>query len=223
MKQDKKQLHQLIALGVLALAFIGFVCFQFTGNKDSAASTPGKTSTAQGSEATPSDTDGTAVKTEQVSDLIARGVFPALSKALPSRDPFILQTMPDAPAVDQVVAPARTNTAPTNYAPRPDFGNERVPPITVRPINPFGSTASADSGARTPAIEPERQFTVTGVVRGDRNVAIMYDSTGGRHLVREGQPIGGQYRLLSVGRDGVLLSHHDKVIYVKLGGAKDAG
>jgi hypothetical protein len=223
-KQDKKQLQQFIALGVLAVSFVGFVSFQVMGTKTPPAVAPGSASTSNGSDGSSSDSGATAGKTELVSDLIAKGVFPGLSKDLPRRDPFILQVMPNSGPTDQVVAPTRVDTmVQANNAPKPDFGNEKIPSINVRPINPFAGGSASPGSARITAVEPERTFTVTGVVRGEHNVAIVYDDKGGRYVVREGELIDGQYSLRSVGREGVVLSHKNRAIHVKIGGAKDAG
>jgi len=226
MKQDRKQRGQLIALGVLVVLFVGFLSFQYMGTNDSPASTPENSSAADGSVEASSDDGVAAGQTELVGDLLAKGVFPGISEDLPRRDPFLMQPMPNAGPTVQELAPQKVSPAPrTNHAARPDFGSENVPPISLRPMNPFtgGATSPESDAARISVVEPREKFTVTGVVRGDNNVAIVYDDAGGRHVVKEGQSIGGQYRLISVGRDGVVLSHKKQTIHLKLGGAKDAG
>lgn len=208
MKTDKKQLPQLIVLGVLVVACIGFVSFQFMGAKP--IENASKTDSAGQTQESSAPSRAPATVTE---DVIANGVFPELATVPSRRDPFVEQPLPGQKASEMVTA-ANTMPKPRSVA-SPSFGP--LPRIGVAPLNPFGS--SQVGATETPQ---ETKFSLTGVVRGDQNVAILRTSDGGRYVVRQNESVNGRYKVLMVTDDAVVLSDGGRRIYVKLGGEQNA-
>jgi hypothetical protein len=212
MKLDKKQVPQLVVLGVLVLICIGYVSFKVV------SPAPRRAPAAQ-----TKTTDTVKVETsEDVSEDIARllpnGVFPDLSITPARRDPFAPVSLPAAsvekPNQAASVTPSRTAS---QVVPNP---TARVPRIEANPFNPFNSRSV--SAARVEVQEEAPEFTITGVVRGERDVAIILTGEGGRYIVKKGQLIGGRYKVESVSDDGATLVYKNRRIYVKLGGVKNA-
>lgn len=213
MKTDKKQLPQLIILGVLVVACIGFVSFQFMGGKpvENAAKPSG------GSDTQTTDTASPKTSVVVTEDVVASGVFPELATVPSRRDPFVEQPLPGQKANEMVVA-VNTTPKPRNLT-SPSFGP--LPKIGVPPLNPFG--AGQGSAAQLPSEAPQEiKFSLTGVVRGDQNVAILRTSDGGRYVVRQNESVNGRYKVLMVTDDAVVLSDGGRRIYVKLGGEQNA-
>lgn len=138
----------------------------------------------------------------------------SVTNAGPRRDPFIPQRMPfgQPKAEKQEIRPVAKNIKP-----RPDFNknlSENVPPITIKPMNPF----SGESGQKT--TEPD--FAISGVVRGENNVAVITTDSG-KHVVKQGQTIDGRYKVLRINDSGAVLVDDERRIKVRLGGSNDAG
>lgn len=219
MNPDKKQVPQLIVLGVLVVAFAAYAAFQFMGSKRSpktqAKSGPAhrRTESAAGTGAGPGG---------YVVQQMGPGTT-ALSGA--RRDPFTPQRIPGAWIMPpQVVRPptSRPRAAGTGLGP---LGRKGVPPI-----NPFdndgpGGGTKTRSGGATVSAQPitHPDFNLTGILCGDRNVAIIRVGEE-RHIVSEGQTIKGDYKVAQVNKDEVALVHSSSksVIRVKLGGVKNA-
>ncbi len=212
MKTDKKQLPQLIALGVLVVGCVCFVSFQFFLNKP-AENAVKPQSAPEASQASEPSADTTTAVTE---DAVASGVFPELAVSPPRRDPFAEQPLPGQ-RIEGPVQVVRVPENPVNLTP-PSFGP--LPKIGVTPLNPFGSGQSL--GGQTAEAPQETKFSLTGVVRGDQNVAILRTSDGGRYIVKQNESVNGRYKVLMVTDDAVVLSDGGRRIYVKLGGEQNA-
>jgi hypothetical protein len=221
MKLDKKQLPQLIVLGVLVMICIGYVSFTIAkppqGNP---AAAPGQKAAANGAAGSSAGSD----TSEDVSGSVPFEVFPNVTAALPRRDPFATQALSSEAAAQ---TSQKVTISPVRQRPVRDFrpvtNSGSVPRIDVKAINPF--TQPSVQVAPLPQVHeapPEPKFTLTGVIRGNQNVAIIQSGSGGRHVVREGQMIDGQYRVQSVSDHGVILVNKNRRIYVKLGGVKNA-
>ena len=94
------------------------------------------------------------------------------------------------------------------------------PRIEANPFNPF--SAKSVSTTKIEVQDETPDFALTGVIRGEKNVAIIRSGEGGRYIVRQGQLIGGRYKVESVSDDGATLVYKNRRIYVKLGGVKNA-
>lgn len=214
MKPDKKQVPQLIVLGLLVLGCVGYVSFQVM--------TPSAAPDPKQAEAKSEQTKvvvTTASVASAVPDNTAYRVFPGLSTVPSRRDPFIPQALPGAIDLN-APTPGVKQVRPVNTQPMP-FG--KLPKIDIKPLNPFGGSGASTGLPHPPAaVEQEPKFTLTGVVRGTENVAIIYGGDGGRYVVRQGQMIEGRFKVLMVLSDAVVLSDKGRRIYVRLGGEQNA-
>jgi hypothetical protein len=223
MKLDKKQMPQVIVLGVLLLACIGYVTFQFTSHKP-APPAPAPAEQAQGQD---QKADETAEQVEKLANL------PAVSK----RDPFSPVMVASLPGEPVPLSKGQYNSAtvrervmsklnPNRPVPTIWKSSSTVPrmpgPMHVEPI-PLTMVGGRTNGSVSsiPVTPGDPNFIVTGVIRGGKNVAIVR-SGDERHIVREGQYIQGKYRVDSVTDDGVVLSESNRRISLKLGGEKNA-
>ncbi len=216
MKVEKKQLPQLVVLGVLVILCIGFVSFQIAGSKKSPRSA-----------AAPSKTEAVKVvekqETEEPQQLaVIPDVFPNLQSTPVRRDPFVSAKLPgsvreEAKAVRQQTVRTNTNQIRTAFNTA-----GKVPPF-----NPFRNI-SQDAGPSLQPVpqvreDPEPQFTLTGVIRGsDENVAIIRTGDNGRYVVKQGQYIEGRYKVLYITTDSAVLAYKNRRIHVKLGGDNNA-
>lgn len=202
MKLDKKQIPQLAVLGVLVLGCIGYVSFTLAKPPVKAAKPAATKTQAAVAEVTAE---------EKISQ---SGTFPDLSSPLPRRDPFVVQSLGNAPTTSQ---PALQPMVRTTVLSKRDFG--KVPPLL-----PFsnGSPGATPKLTVVPIVESDPAFSLTGVIRGEPNVAIIRVGTSERHIVAEGQVIDGRYRVLSVSDDGAVLACKDRRIHLKLGGVRNA-
>lgn len=228
MQPDKKQNVQLVVLGVLVVAFVGFLSFNFLAPKKSAPKTqPAAKATATAQQrADEAKEDAADDGTEITLDSAVAGVFPDLLSTPARRDPFLPQKLPGAELETQANRTPRPQPQPRPqpFGPNP-FAN--VPKISVPPVNPFKT--SSPQVTKLPAATEQHSdqpvFVLTGVVRGVENVAII--RTGekgdeGRYVVKQGQLIEGRYRVLYVTPEGVVLADKNRRIYVRLGGVKNA-
>lgn len=222
MKPDKKQTIQLVVLGLLVVVFIGYMSFSFLSPKPSkpavqvvAGAKAQQVATAESSEESEARTVAPVVS----------GVFPDLASVPARRDPFVAQRIPGAEAEDPPSA------RPPLQAPRPRPVTiarnpfPRVPSLSVPPLNPFRISPVGEQPASTAVVRPEDEdpkFVVTGVLRGEENVAIIRSGDKGRYVVKQGQYIDGRYKVLYVTGDGVVLADKNRRIHVKLGGDKNA-
>lgn len=204
MKLDKKQIPQLIILGLLVLGCIGYVSFTLA-KPDPKASKP---------DAAKKQAASTAEVTAQT-QIMQIGTFPDLNAPVARRDPFVTQTVD----TEAETANSEPNRATVVKMPSLPKGMGKVPPLF-----PFGNAnmGSAPTLMAVPNVEPDPAFALTGVIRGEKNVAIIRVGATERHIVSEGQIIDGRYRVLSVTEDGAVLAYKDRRIHLKLGGVRNA-
>ena len=149
----------------------------------------------------------------QAQDVLRSATFPDLGAPIPRRDPFTIQNL-EAVGAPQPRKPADLKAA--RVAQRAvKAASGRVPPLI-----PMGSFANVSVVPSTQNQDP--YFVLTGVIRGIENVAIIRVGNSERHIVKQGQFIGGRYRVLSVSPDGVVLACKDRRIHLKLGGVRNA-
>ncbi|MHB1456045.1 MAG: hypothetical protein ACYC0V_03925 [Armatimonadota bacterium] len=122
-----------------------------------------------------------------------------------SRDPFEPQV------VASTDIPVNKPTVKPNEQ-LPIFGgNNSLPPIIVNP------------GGNQVVVVPESlpNFTLMGVVTGERNLAVIRGNGTSRYMVYEGQYIEGKYLVKSITKTSVSIQYRDRITVLKLGG-KDA-
>ncbi len=210
MKLDKKQIPQLIVLGVLLVACVGFVAFQLSGGNavppaplkqaDSASKTNGAAGAAN-------DETQVAALTGSATEFIRR-------------DPFQPVPLPIDP---ESIPPPPEQQAVTQHSKRPDLqaNTGRVPPIGIDPFHVNTGTGGTIE-IKPAGEEKDPDFTLTGIVRGVQNVAIIRVGQSGRYVVRPGQFVEGRYLVLYVTDDSATLVYKGRRIEIKLGGVKNA-
>jgi hypothetical protein len=216
MKPEKKKALQLAVLGVLVVSCVGYLSFSYVAPKQSE-----KAAVEKSAKKAAEPESGPGAEPEAVVSLApqAWNVFPDLSSLPARRDPFVSQALPG----ENLQTAARPPIHMPKLLSNAGKSMISVPPINVGPMNPFGGQSAA-SVQRPPEekTDPEDAISVTGVVRGASNVAILRIGQSGRHVVKEGQTIDGRYYVASVTGDGVVLVYKNRHIPVKLGGVKNA-
>jgi len=208
MKLDKKQLPQLVVLGVLVLACIGYV--SFTVFKPPAV----EMKPPEPKQAEKTDL-GVATVRLTSQPIQPTAAFPDLSVPIARRDPFTVQVLPTS-ATDGAgkLAPVKPAAGAAKVA---TMASSKVPPL-IPPIGSFTPTLSV-----LPAVQnPDPDFVLTGVILGWENVAIIRVGSSERHVVKQGQFINGRYQVLVVTSDGVVLACGSRRIHLKLGGVRNA-
>jgi hypothetical protein len=209
MKLDKKQTPQLVVLGLLVLLCIGYVSFTFV-KPPATEPAPLVIKSAK------ADAHGKVAVEVQAQPVAGSTTFPDLSAPIARRDPFTVQTL----GGDEAAKPSKPAVLKPKALPAPPrLASGKVPPLI-----PFGSFSPGSTPALSVVRSAENQepgFVLTGVICGLENVAIIRVNSE-RHVVKQGQFIGGRYRVLSVSQDGVVLACKDRRIHLKLGGVRNA-
>jgi len=221
MKLDKKQLPQLAILGVLAVTCVGIISFQVM--KPSATTAPA----AQQKNTKSAPASKTTVQHE--TQIVAVSTFPDLSTPAARRDPFIQQQLPGAENQPESTTSVQTRPKPAQIKVEEQTSSSHVvknPSGHVPPIVPIGNF---NAGSTTPplaiqpvAVDEGPTFVLTGLIRGETNVAIIRMGNSERHIVKQGQIIDGRYKVISVSDDGAVLAYKNRLIHLKLGGVRNA-
>jgi len=210
----KKQLPQLIILGVLAVFCVCYISFSLVGGGKKTPPPAPEREAAEG------DTNEQARVTVNP-ELRPTVEFPDLTITPARRDPFMQQPAGASEiASAQASEPRRFTDQPARVVSNP---NRSIPRFDLGPVNPFSQSSGpvyTPPAGSTQTSDPE--FQLTGVIRGAENIAIIRVGEKGRHIVKEGQLIEGRYRVLSVSDDGAVLVDGNRRIHVKLGGVKNA-
>lgn len=217
MHQDKKQITQLIVLGVLVLLCVGYVSFKVLSPK-SAPPAPINQAVKQGSEPDEAAKDVSSALTAV--NIASTKVFPDITSVPSRRDPFTPQALPMPEGTVKQLKPA-VRVSEARPLQKSGFKNNN-PWAKIEPVRPIPNFSQGDApmmiAQSLPQHEPDPKFTLTGVIRGDENVAIIRVGDSGRYIVKQGQLIEGRYKVLSVSSDGAVLAHKNRRISVKLGG-----
>ncbi len=206
-KLDRKQMQQVIVLGVLFLAAMGYAAYQLFFAGSTGASTKGSATTTSTTQAAGSEQE------QQTTEP------PWLSSTEPARDPFVVPPQFDNLRQNQVQPPRQ---AP-RVASVPSVGT--LPPMPVAPVSSASgsSTSPVDTPApSTPQQETQPNITVTGIVVGERPVAILRSEGGNQRIVQPGHQLEGGYILREVSRDGVVLEKDGKTVTLRPGGNPNA-
>ncbi|HRF61036.1 MAG TPA: hypothetical protein PLH94_14120 [Fimbriimonadaceae bacterium] len=223
LKQDKEKL-KIVVVGALVAVVCGIGAFQFLGGSSPAPAKP----VAKKSEAAPKDdakTPEDAVRTE---------LQTMVAGLLPKRDPFMpVQMNPhlDPPIVDKGQTPQPTPVDPkpiqppqpeTRPQPRPVRGNPPTSGGSLAPMNPMVGQLPGVSGGGpvamqiqpgTPLRQPgEPSYTVSGVVMGAKPAIIIQDDQGNQRLVRLGESIEPNMKVVAIGKDKVRVEKGKKTM-----------
>lgn len=205
-KLDRKQLQQVIVLGILFLAAIGYAAYQLFFAGPTGASTKGSATTASEQQAKDAEQQTTTP--------------PWFSSSEPARDPFVIPPQFDNLKQSQV---QNTRPASPRVAPPPNIGS--LPPMPVAPVSgTSGNVTSSADNQSAPASQPEPEpvFTATGLVIGERPVAILRSEGGSQRLVQPGSQLEGGYVLRTVSREGIVLEKDGKTVTLRPGGNPNA-
>lgn len=218
--KDKKQVPQMVILGVLVALCAGYVVMKITGAKSAPTAAQTQTAAApqagqpigRGPDAEPSpDVESPAAESGAGNATVE--VVPAEAAVQAGkRDPF-------SPAISNATAVA---AAPPPQSVQPSVRISRADPLPfyVPPISPMPVEAPGGAGMENadPALP---SFQLTGIITGRTNVAIIRLGEA-RHIVKEGQLINGMYKVVKVSQDGVQLTHDGRSVFLKLGGEGNA-
>lgn len=198
MKLDKKQIPQLIVLGILVLVCIGYVSFTVL-----------KAPPVALKQNQPDNSGGTAVVHLAARPIQSTSAFPDLNTPVARRDPFTVQAVP--------------NSAKDDFEEqKPSVAANKAAMSKVSPMIPPMSTFASSIEVQPSEQRQTPYFVLTGVIRGAENVAIIRTDNSERYVVKQGQFINGRYKVLSVTADGVVLACGSHRIQLKLGGVQNA-
>lgn len=242
MKDSKKKTMVLVLLGVVCLGVGAFQFMSMSAPAPKPEATAKKSDNASQTEATDQTpagqtTEGAAAPgtgtgsnpTDQMSGLY--------TMALPVRDPFAEGTLPEDPSNPSapVTQPTTTQQAPPSpVAPR---GTGRrsytrsgggsidgnLPPFNPLPDTQAGSIGGGvqvtDPNGNTVSPEsPNGGYSVSGVIQGPRNSAVITNAGGHQQLVHEGQSLDQDTKVVSVKNGEVVISRKGKTSKLKMGG-----
>lgn len=233
----------MIVLATLVVVILGVGAVQlFSGSPTPPPAPPKTKAIAKQKEGAPSETTGTpeaqsgdsaAEKSPEAGDgAEAAYAADAMTKEtdpmrqlysinLPARDPFEPKmALPTDPGSTPTKAPV------TQAAPRSSGRNWRGPDLNIQPMPPMqGDLTPMPGGAQMPQLGGVNggpvgpAYSVSGVIRGDKNAAVITDAQGNQRLVKEGQSVDGDVRVESVQKGRVVLRKKDgKTITLNVGG-----
>lgn len=220
MKDDKKK---VVVLAALAVVIVCVGAFQVL-TSGSSASAPAK-SEAKKSSPEDSNSETTATKTESqdaeyAADSAQTGdpLRQLYAIKLTARDPFTQLELPPLAEGATAATPPKVNPEPTR---RGSYGGPKVPPMPVPgdfsmggPLNNGGVPPMGDN-----IVPTGPQYSASGVIRGEKNMAVISDANGNQRLVREGQELDGDTRVHSISKGKVVLRKKDgKSITLNVGG-----
>ena len=225
---DKKQLPQVIVLGVLAAGTFGYFGVKLLVPPQTEAA-PGKAATAAGSGAAGA-ASAALTGSQQVASASMQDAPPASSM----RDPFIapvngvdpnatpVAALPKPAPLPAVVKSERVSALP----PPPSFAPLMPVPISTPKFVAPGHPTQMARGPQSPLGLPSAQvnaapaWTVTGVLGsgGDPANCVAIMRLGDqRRFVRPGSTVDGVYKVVSITREGVTLSRDGKTFHIMLG------
>ena len=193
-----------VLLLVLALLALGVALYTFRGKPQPAA--PG----AKPPEGTAPATQVAAGTTGGAEGGQARAVTPgtvaAAGGAGAQRNPFVAPGAEIAAAPQPGTPKAAASAAAGSAAGATTAGGEPGP----TPAGPAG-------GQPAPGTETKASFTLTGIVNGKPNVAILRQDDR-RYFVKVGDTVGDGYRVKSIGSQQVVLVGQQGKVTLRMGG-----
>lgn len=217
---DKKQIPQVAALAVLAVAFFGYFVLKLILPTPAAART---------------QVTATAVKPRIAATPAPDAAALAFTAPPPSagmHDPFVQevsdQPVPPAPASKPAPAVHTASLKSTGLAPLAIPFVPALPSATIKEQKTAAlggvSLGGASSGIPplpvAPAAPVAPLWTVTGVLQsGSEHVAILR-SGAARRFVKQGDYVDSEFVVTSVTRDAVILRHGHSRFMLPLGGSK---
>ncbi len=189
MKERKNDKKQVIVLGALVVVILGVGAFQFVGGSSAPAETVKKEASA---------TEGTEATAELTEPVDERFLAPRLDQ----RDPFLPQVRKKKPANEE--APKPQVTAQATPPSRPLAPMPALPPMQGDFTGMPQQSPQQNSGYDAPTEEARPSFRLSGIVLGDRPVALIQSDDGKQKAVRVGDQVSG-HKVASIGRKTVVL------------------
>jgi len=201
---DRKQLKQVIVLGVLFLVVIAYTVFQLFFTGSTGASTKGTAATTSAT--------GPAEGEQQQQTTSPSWLMPNE----PARDPFVIPPQFDNLRQNR----AAVRPTPPRVASAPNIG--ALPPMPVVPVPGSAGSSIVPPPNDSAAPSPEPSIAVTGVVIGDYPVAILRGESGSQRIAQPGHQLEGGYVLRAVSREGIVLEKDGKTVTLRPGGNPNA-
>jgi hypothetical protein len=155
---------------------------------------------------------------------------PELQPQLKLRDPFVRGALPADPNALQPAQPfAQKPVQPVQTGRRPSpprlarSGGRSIPPFN--PVGPLPGAFPGGGGGGveiTPRAIPqpsdELGYTVSGVMLGNKPVAVFQDKSGGQRLVALGGSLDGDTKVVGIERGKVKVKLRGKTVTLSMGG-----
>jgi hypothetical protein len=224
-KIDKKQMPQLLALGLLTIALFGFFVMRMLSPTPAAAHVQ---SVAAAASVKAKVVDNTTLADAPPPGPAMRDPFrpgivdnEAMKAYLEASKSAVQNHHPPEPAMGQRMA---QNSRATN-------SNAGVPHVSQLPgftsnfsayRGPSSFTGQTSNGTVTPAIIslPAPTWTVTGVIQSSDGQEAVLRSGEARRIVRRGDQVDSDFRVVSVTRNSVTLRRGTERFTLPLGGPK---
>jgi hypothetical protein len=228
-KLDKKQLPQVIGLGVASCGLFGYFAVKMIAPTASAAPPPKTAASATaGTAASGSATTSATSSASSAPDANSAPVPDAPPPTLAMRDPFVPQENSDPdPAAPIMPAVANVPTLP-NAAPAVSATGTAsdVPPANLGPLpsslaapNSPGTLASQPAPiAALPPVAPA--WTLTGILESGKSQVAILRNGDARAYVQPGEMVDANFRVVDVTRSFVELRHGSQTYTLILGGPK---
>jgi hypothetical protein len=189
----KDNKKKLIVVGALALLIVCVGAFQFLS----------------GSSSPPPPAAVAKKDVKKVADPtpVEPAKNPLFSQNLPARDPF--------------TQPASMAPKPVTPAPAPQPKETRQPSLPPMEINTKGGFGNAPLTVQ-PDPEAKFGFTLSGVMLGQRPMAVFTDSQGNQRLILLGGSIDPDTKVISIEKDAVTVRFHGKTLRLTVEGNPNA-
>ena len=216
---DKKQLPQVIVLGVLSVG-----CFGYFASRMIAPTAATADGVAPAPVATASTSSSASSTASAPSDQVAMGFIDA-PPAPGMRDPFFSSLSPVDP--DAPVAPPTPSSAPplphASLASLPSMGN--VQPLPSIGPAPTAAPLPLSKAAIARAAVAQLGWTVSGVVApyGNPSASMAVLRSGDeRSFVRIGSRVDGMYTVTLITHTGIILQGNGQSLHLHIGGDPSA-
>lgn len=238
MKGDKKKIVVLAALGVVILCVGAFQIMSSSSTAPAPAKPVAAKSDEKADEGTANEkaANNSATAEYSADESGENGIVAneGAESADPLRQLYSMNLSVRDPFASVTPLPI-TDTGPKNPAgvnpPRTSRGSSSMGGMTVPPFDPNSIPGGlppigGDPGALGAGTQPGLNlppagpaYSVSGVIRGEKNAAVIADAQGNQQLVREGQDIDGDAKVVSVQKNKVVIRKKDgKTITLSVGG-----
>ena len=199
MKTDKEK-KQMIVIGALVLAIISVGAFQMlSGQEPPPAAKVDKSAELAKKEA----------EEKAASEAIKN---PSVATALPIRDPFKPASFSVSEDKNKPVEP------PKPPVERHHRNISEIPPLPTGPLS-NGSGTGPGTGTAAVVVEPLKfNYVLAGIIVGTEPAAVFTDTKGNQLLVRTGNAIDGDSRVVSIRSGRVRVLFNGKFLDLTIGG-----